>query len=884
MIGQTIGPYTITAKLGEGGMGEVYRASDSRLGRDVALKVLPVAFARDPDRLARFEREARTLATLNHPHIAQIYGFEQSGDTSALVMELVAGDDLSQRLLRGPMPIDEAIGIARQVAAALEAAHEIGVVHRDLKPANIKVTAAGAVKVLDFGLAKAIEPGASATSNTAAITSPAITQAGIILGTAAYMSPEQARGQQVDKRTDIWAFGVVVLEMLTGKRTFGGDTVSDALAAVLTQEPDWSQLSPAIPARVTDLIRRCLRKDPKRRLRDIGDALVELDDVLAGTPASGPVTVIAASRSRSTRLPWLVAVVAAIIAAAALWSALRPRAPESNPRSIARVSLSLPPGATMFMGRGSSVAMSPDGSRIVFTATDKGRTQLYVRALDQMASAALPGTDGAANPFFSPDGQWVGFVADGKLKKIALQGRTVVTIADASNLRGEAWAPDDTILFTPNNASGLWRVPAAGGEPQEFTTLAEGELSHRWPQVAPSGRAMVFTIWNDTGFEGGRIAVQRLDGSGRAILIQGGGYGRIVEAGEGRNYLVYAQNEGLLAAPIDLDRLTLTGEVKSITEGVFANLSGGAHFAFSNTGHLVYAPGAIIEASKTLLWVDRTGKESVAAEIPDLSVLMSVTRDGRRLIRLNSQGPSRDVFVHDLQSGNARRLTNGGFHGRPLLTMDEQRVIYAVGLPNLNLFWKPIDGAGEEERLSTSPNAQIANSVAPDGKTMVYSEFDPVTGSDLWTMALEGNHDARPILKTRFSEGNGSISPDGRWLAYQSNETGRFEIYVAPYLSPGAAVQVTSAGGGEPRWGRDGRELYYRANDRFMSVPMTLGPAAKAGEPRLLFTGDYLSEGLFVPSVDRFLLIRQNAQESAGRTLDLVLGWFDDLTAKVAPR
>lgn len=530
------------------------------------------------------------------------------------------------------------------------------------------------------------------------------------------------------------------------------------------------------------------------------------------------------------------------------------------------------------------MAMSPDGSRIVFTATDKSRTQLYVRALDQTSSVALPGTDGAANPFFSPDGQWVGFAADGKLKKINLQGRTVVTIADASNLRGEAWAPDDTILFTPNNASGLWRVSAGGGAPQRFTSLAEGELSHRWPQVATSGRAVVFTIWNDTGFEGGRIAVQRLDGSGRAILVQGGGYGRIVEAGEGRTYLVYAQGDGLLAAPIDLDRLALTGGVTPINEGVFANLSGGAHFAFSNTGNLVYAPGEISEASKTLVWVDRAGKEAVAAEIPDLSVLMSVTRDGRRLIRLNSQGPSRDVFVHDLQSGNARRLTNGGFHGRPLLTSDERRVIYTVGLPNFNLFWKPIDGAGEEERLSTSPNPQFASSVAPDGKTLVFSEFDPVTGSDLWTMSLDSQRDTRPLLKTRFSEGNGSISPDGRWIAYQSNETGRFEIYLAPYMSPGPAVSITSAGGVEPRWGRDGRELHYRTNDRFMSIPIALNAAVKAGEPRLLFTGNYMPEALFVPEMDRFLLIRDNGQEAAGKSLNLVLGWSDDLTAKVAPR
>jgi serine/threonine-protein kinase len=567
-----------------------------------------------------------------------------------------------------------------------------------------------------------------------------------------------------------------------------------------------------------------------------------------------------------------------------MWSALRARTPEPAAKSIARVSLSLPPTATMFMGRGSSVAIAPDGTRVVYTATDKGRTQLYVRAIDDMNSLPLPGTDGAANPFFSPDGQWVGFAADGALKKINLQGRTVVEIAKASNIRGEAWAPDDTILFTPSNASSLWRVSANGGTAQQFTALAEGELSHRWPQVSRNGQVVVYTIWNDTGFEGGRIAVQRLDGTGKTILVQGGGYGRIVETGTGRDYLVYAQADGLLAAPLDLDRLELTGDVRSVNDGVFANLSGGAHFAFSNTGRLVYAPGAIAEASKTLVWVDRTGKETVAAEIADLSVLMSVTRDGRRLIRMNTQGPSRDVFVHDLQTGNARRLTNGGFHGRPLLTSDEQRVIYSFGLPNFNLFWKSIDGAGEEERLSTSANAQMAESVTPDGKSLIYTEFDPVSGADIWVLSLEGTHDARPFLKTRFSEGNGHVSRDGRWIAYQSNESGRFEIYVAPYPASGKAIQVTSAGGIEPIWDDDGHELFYRADDRVMAVPLTLGAQFSAGQPRLLFTGSYLSEALFVPARDRFLLIRENGQVAAGKSLDLVVGWFDDLAAKLAPR
>ena len=878
MIGHTIGSYTITAKLGEGGMGEVYRASDSKLGRDVALKMLPVAFAGDPDRLARFEREARTLAALNHPHIAQIYGFEQTGGRSALVMELVDGEDLSERLTRGALQPDEALRIARQIAGALEAAHEVGIVHRDLKPANIKVNRNGDVKVLDFGLAKAVDANAAASGRTATITSPAITQGGIILGTASYMSPEQARGQHVDRRTDIWAFGVVMLEMLTASRVFKGDTVSDAIAAVLTHEPDLSAITGTTHPRVAELIRRCLRKDPKRRLRDIGDAVVELDDVLAGAPAV--TAAVSAPASRPGILPWAIACLSVAAAAVAIWISQRP--PATVPEALARVTLLLPSDATMFLGRGSSVAISPDGGRVVYPATVKGRTQLYVRALDQTTSLPLPGTDGAADPFFSPDGQWVAFVAGGKIKKIDLQGRTVVDIADAVNPRGEAWAPDDSIIYTPNNATGLFRVPSTGGTPQPLTTPGDGELSHRWPQVARSGKAMVYTIWNDTGFEGGRIVAQRMDGSGRTILVQGGAYGRLVETPDDGAYLVYAQPDGLLAAPIDLDRLELTGPVTPINESVMANLSGGAHFAFSDRGDLVYAPGTITEASKTLLWVDRAGKETLAAEIADLSVLMSVTRDGRRLIRLNTQGPARDVFVEDLETRTSRRLTNGGFHGLPMLTRDETRVIYGSGLPNLNLFWRPVDGAGEEERLTTSPNAQFASSAAPDGRSIVYTEFDPVSGSDIWQLPLEGDRRPRELVRTKFSEGNADVSPDGRWLAYQANQTGRFEIYVTTYPTPGTTVQISSAGGVEPVWGRDGRELFYRSDDRYVAVPLSAD--AKPGQPKLMFAGNYLSAPLYVPGRDQFLLIREDGQAAAGKSLNLVLNWFSELTAKATSR
>ncbi|MGH9202998.1 MAG: protein kinase domain-containing protein, partial [Vicinamibacterales bacterium] len=429
--------------------------------------------------------------------------------------------------------VEEALPIAKQIAEALEAAHEQGIVHRDLKPANVKIRRDGMVKVLDFGLAKAISgssgsSGSPGSADSPTITSPAVTEAGIILGTAAYMSPEQARGQVVDKRTDIWAFGVVLFEMLTGRRLFDGGTVSDSLAAVLTREPDWSQLPSTTPSRIVELIRRCLRKDPTRRLRDVGDAVVEIDDALT-SPAASAVALDRPRRPQSSSVvPWGLAALMAVVAGVSIWIASS-RGEQPNTRTPARVAITLPPTATMFLGRGSSVAVSPDGQRVVFTATIEQRTQLYVRSLDRMEVTALPGTNGATDPFFSPDGQWVGFAADGKLKKVNLQGRTVVTVTDAPNIRGEAWGPDDTILLTPTNSTGLWRVPASGGKAEALTKVKEGELSHRWPQFVPGGKAVVFTIWNDTGFEGGRIAVQRFDNSEHRELVQGGGYGRIVQ-------------------------------------------------------------------------------------------------------------------------------------------------------------------------------------------------------------------------------------------------------------------------------------------------------------------------------------------------------------------
>ena len=628
-----------------------------------------------------------------------------------------------------------------------------------------------------------------------------------------------------------------------------------------------------------DLLQRCLRKDPARRLRDIGDAAVEIDDVLAGAASNPVVTPATAARAPRAFVPWGIATVMTLVAGGAVWLA-SPGQPVVE-RSPVRASLPLPPSVTMFLGRGSSVAISPDGQQVVFTATAGNRTQLYVRSLNRMDVTPLPGTDGAASPFFSPDGQWMGFSAGAKLKKVSLQGGAVATLADAPNIRGEAWAPDDSIWFTPNNATGLWKVPASGGTAAPLTTLGSGELSHRWPQLVPGGRAVIFTIWNDTGFDGGRIAVQRLDGGERRVLVQGGGFGRIVAIDERRAYLVYAQAQGLMAAPFDLDRLELTGAVAPVIDAVATNLSGGAHFAFSQTGSLAYLPGTLAEVAKTLLWVDRTGKETVVSHIDGMSVEMSVTRDGRRVVRINTQGPDRDVWVEDLERQVSTRLTGGGFHSAPILTPDDRRAIYSSGLPNRNLFWKSLDGVGEEERLTTSQNQQVAGSVAPDGKTLAYVEYDPLRNADIWLVSLEGDHPVRPFLQTAFSESYPAISPDGRSIAFQSNQSGRFETYVTSFPQPGTLTQVSKAGGSAPIWSRDGREIFFSNGDRMMAAPIVTESEIKVGEAQMLFSGNYLGDGDLARDTGRFLMLRDNGQEDAGKAIYLVMNWFDELLSKV---
>ena len=894
--GSRVGVYQIGAQIGEGGMGRVHRARDTRLNRDVAIKVLPDLFASDPDRLARFTREAQTLASLNHPNIAQIYGLEESPaevgpPTCALVMELVDGEDLSQRIARGPMPLDDVLPIARQICEALEAAHEQGIIHRDLKPANIKVRPDGTVKVLDFGLAKALESAESrrqepahTLSQSPTMTSPAsMTGAGMILGTAAYMSPEQARGKAVDRRTDIWAFGCVLFEMLTGKRAFAGETAADVLAATVSREPEWSHLTPEATRRLGRLLRRCLEKNPRQRLHDIADARIEVEE--AGAPETDDKVPSVASRPPRWAMPAWFAAGAITLGAALLfwnWMSAVPETPSMSLRSA----VPLPADAVLSLARGSTLVFAPDGRSLVYVASSKsspGSTQLFLRRLDQWDATPIAGTQGAANPFFSPDGRWIGFFADGKLKKTPFEGGAPVTLADAPNPRGESWGSDDHIVFTPSGNSPLMRVPAAGGTPMAVTKLATGQLSHRWPQILPGGRSILFTIWNNVGWEPSRIAVQALDGGEARVVVRGGGFGRYVsDPRTGVGYLVYARAEGLMAARFDLVRLEVVGQAVPVLDGVITNLSGGAHFSVSPTGWLAYVPGELGEVDRDLVWVSRAGVEEPAIRVRGMSRAFSLSPDGTRILRNNTVGPVRNLWTDDVRRGTPTQLTTDGVNVQMgVWSTDGSSVVFAQGLPFLDLFRLPSDGRGALQRLTTSDNDQIPTSWSPDGRLIAVTEFDPQTGADIGLLEMPDAKIKRPFLRTPFSEGSAVFSSDGRWLAYQSNESGRFEIYVQPVSGTGRKYQVSSGGGIAPQWSPAGPELFYRNGDQVMATSVLPAQEFSMAPPRLLFSGRYDNDFAVSPDGSRFLMMRLTADEAGATSLVLISDWLAELRQRV---
>jgi eukaryotic-like serine/threonine-protein kinase len=877
LVGKQFGSYQVLSLIGTGGMGEVYEARDTKLQRNVALKVLPSAFVHDPERLERFQREARMLAALNHPNIATIYGLEHSDDVHYLLMELVPGETLAERISKGAFPVEKALKVAREIAEGLEAAHERGIVHRDLKPANVKVTPEGRVMVLDFGLAKVFAlDGGLDLSNAPTLTAMG-TEDGRILGTPGYMSPEQARGKPVDKRTDIWAFGCVLYELLTGKPTFCGETVSDTIAAVLEREPDWQTLLSSTPAKIRDLLRRCLQKDSQQRLRDIGDARIEIEEALAAPAVAEPTATTKSIRWRGA-LPWGVAfLLLAAVTSIAIWN--RKSSSPINSGLVSRIAITLPPDQPLAgLEIGSALALSPDGTHLVYAAHQGGLQQLYLRPLAGLEAKPIPGTEGGVQPFFSPDGQWLGFFADGKLKKVLVSGGEAPSLCDAGDPRGASWASRGTIIFAPTRDSALKQVSDAGGTPQPLTRFEEREDSHRWPAFLPGGDAVLFAAFRAGGnWNNAQISVQSVGTGERRDLVQGGTNPRYAPSG----HLVYAQGGNLMAVPFDAQKLTVTGTAVPMVEGVLqSTFSGAAQYSFSDTGSLVYVPGSV-QAQRRLLWVSRGGAEEPVAAPARAFRGPRLSPDGRE-VAVAIEGQETEVWLYDLSRETLTRLTSqGGTEYDPVWTPDGKRVVFHSTTGVVGLFWQLADGSGGLERLN---GGGLPYSWSPDGQLLAFNDGN----ANIEVLRL-GDRKVLHFSETRFKEGAAQFSPDGRWLAYVSDESGRYEIYVQPYPGPGGKWQISTEGGTEPLWNPNGRELFYRSGDRMMAVEITTQPRFSAGKPKVLFAGQFQPSPSPVPNANydvspdgqRFLMLKLGGQDQAPTQINVVLNWFEELRQKV---
>jgi serine/threonine-protein kinase len=889
LIGQTIAHYKVTQKLGAGGMGEVYRARDERLGRDVAVKVLPQAFAADAGRMARLAREAQMLAALNHPHIAAIYGLEEGGPTRALVMELVEGQTLAERMTSGPLPLEDALPIARQITDALEYAHERGIIHRDLKPANIKVTPEGNVKILDFGLAKALEGEHPEQDVSASPTlTVAATQGGVILGTAAYMSPEQAKGKAADRRADVWAFGVVLYEMLAGQPLFAGETVSETLAGVIKEEPDWSRLPANLPAAIRKLVMRCLTKDPRQRLQAIGEARIAIEQHLAhpAAEAAGSATAPAVP-VRGALLPWAATAVLALVAAIALWEWPRGRPPE--PREVKRFAVQLVQNQVMF-SVSNSFAVSPDGRHLVYKASRTAASgwQLFLRPMDQLEAQPLGDEDGEG-AFFAPDGQWVGYFAGGKLKKISVRGGVPVTLCDGSLPRGATWGSDNTIVFTPYANTGLWRVSAAGGAPQPLTQLGANQRgnSHRWPHFLPSGEAVLFTIVEANNVETARIAVLNLRTGKWNVIVDSGTTPQYLPSG----HIVFARGSTLFAVPFDAERLEVTGDAAPVVEGVlWDNAVGFYFFAVAADGTLVYVPDSSVQpAVNQIVWVDRKGVEKAIPAPARAYTWPRISPNGQQIAFRLAEG-NIDIWVYQFSSGALPRLTfQPGEDETSVWTPDGKRVAYSssiVGKPR-TIFIKNADGSGAEEVLFEGGIHTHVSSISPDGRLLAFTDYDAATKGDIYVLPLQGERKPQPFLRTEFSEYDGKFSPDGNWIVYTSDESGQNEIYVQSFPGPGGKWQVSAGGGHSPVWARNGKEIFYRNGAKTMAVSVNTRPAFSPSAPRLLFEGTYLDnprrEANYDVSPDgqRFVMLKGNVSGSGPMQYVVVLNWAEEVKRRV---
>ena len=877
--GTKLGHYEILSPLGKGGMGEVWRARDSKLGREVAIKTLPEEFAQDEERLARFEREAKLLASLNHPNIAAIYGLEEHERTRFLVLELVEGDTLAERLKRGAIPVEESLKLALQIAEALEAAHEKGVIHRDLKPANIKVTPDGMIKVLDFGLAKAFAgDGSDANLSQSPTLSMAATQQGVILGTAAYMSPEQASGAATDKRADIWAFGVVLFEMVTGRQLFTGKTASHVMGAVLNIEPDWNSLPANLHPRVRMLLERSLEKEAKDRLSGISDARMDIQKVLAdpnGVIVQPAADVIQAPSRPMLRWIALAAVLSVVTTGVAVWN-LKPE----PPGPVIRFYHVLPEGQA-FLGAGRPViAISNDGSKFLYN-TNEG---LYSRSMDE-SDARLVTQEDLRNPFFSPDGEWIGFYSwtDGQLKKIPITGGVPVMLCDATNPFGASWGSDDSIVF--GQPQGIMMVSANGGTPEPLIEIAEGERVFG-PQILPDGESVLFTLKAPgADWDSAQIVVESLNTGDREVLVEVGMDGRYVPTG----HIVYVIQDVLYARPFNLDRLEITGGPIPLLERMSsgAGYTGTAHFDISDGGVLVRASGGVYPPEMSLIWVDMEGTVTPVLDETRMYNSPSVSPDGSRIAVGVAEQDGINLWIYDIATGGRSPLTDDQrFKNNPVWTHDGEHITFRYGP---DIYWKPVDGSGQAELLWDGEYPVQPHGWSRDDRFLAFQEIHPETGRDIWVLSADDGS-AEPFRNTPAAEFQPTFSPDGKWIAFTRLEQGGApQVWVAPYPGPGSANQVsTGAGGVWPLWSPDGRILYYNGStptgpsSEIFSTTIETEPDFRRSEPESLFELSIpfrLSN--LNPSGDQFVMLQMNVIGQDVGEINVVLNWFEELKERV---
>jgi len=854
-------------------MGEVWRARDTRLDREVAIKVLPEEFAGDEERLRRFEREAKTLAALNHPNVAQIHGVDQIGHTCFLVLELVPGETLEDRLKRGPLALDEVHDVCRQIAEGLEAAHEAGVIHRDLKPANVRLTPEGKVKVLDFGLAKPARAGHDPRASDSVLS----TEQGRLLGTPTYMAPEQARGRAIDRRVDVWAFGCVLYECLAGRRAFDGESLSDVLGSVLRDEPELGALPAATPERVRELIARCLHKDPFQRLRDMGEARLVLEQT------HEPPRPRAA---HTHRLP--AALACATLALGALWWQARARAAvRGSEARLASLAVRLDPGLHLYrlnLEQSGVLALSPDGSHLVFVGQQENQRRLYLRPLDLPTITPVEGSDGGIGPFFSPDGRWIAFFAHGKLQKAPVGGGQSIPLCEVGLTRGGAWGPDDTIVFAPTATAPLLRIPAGGGTATELTQLDPGreERSHRWPVFLPGGEEVAFTVgtvdkpgnYDDSTIDAVVLATRE-----RRTLVRGASFARVLPPDE----LVLGRSGQLFV--LSLSRATggPLGGVAAVFEGVSGVPASGVMYCdISADGVLAYAERDPLATQFELIWLAPDGTIEPLKLPPREYQTPRVSPDGKRMVVGIGPGGGRatDLWVHDFERGSMTRLTFDDRSGTPSWTDEGRRVLYGSDVDGRSSFlWKLADGSDEGE-----PLVQFADSLprfpaglTPSGELLPFVTMGMAgTAQDiLYWSRRDGSEHA--LASTSAGENYPVLSHDGAWIAYVTDESGVREVYVQAFPERRGRWQV-SEGGSCPIWSRDGRELFYVDGSTIRSVSVSTQPSFSSGPPRTVAELDFLPSSESLVNYDvapdgRFLLVRSTSQSSFESHVNVVLGW-----------